>query len=537
MTRFPASPPGNFKDSVKIKRVYGDSSSAWSLVRMVPLSSGITSPTFAASRAKGRSCGVCLDGGPRPDVILRDTTGDGYFDTVEHLPRRSALEDGTPKLPNLALDFDGDGTADTMVLDTDGDGSYDQVLSTANAPLSFLAALASDGSPSSASRSNPQYAQRRPNTSQALVGEDSPNSRSVAGGRLRSAAGAPETRDSWPLAPGWERVWSRSQSAYYYCHRSTRRVTWDRAEAAAASPPDSDEGSDVDSRALSPGWEMKKSKSTSEVYYHHLDSGRTTWNASEARIGYPLYWRHAACTGGFLDLVHGGPAFRQIQMLLTSTFMYIRTRDRKTRMPVALEAVKIWRIENSSIWRDYATQRAKLLEASRQACQALPGCEPPAKTQELLPQDVRKTMYPQVNEVYLFHGTSAKGAAAIARQGFDIRRAAGTACYGQGIYFSECSSKSDEYSPPEEDGIHKGHCAMLLCRVALGSMLTWPHAEFSEELKCSWASGAYHSILGDRQQLRGTYREFVLPRESCVGAYPEYLVIYRRCFDDDGDSG
>jgi len=512
----PATPTsgGKCANSVRVKQVFSHSSSSWSLV---PLESASGGGGFSPKR-RARACGICLGGSQRPNIILRDTTGDGRYDTVEHVSK------GGPAAPNLAMDMSGDGEADTMLLDGDADGCYDQVIHRDKAPLSFLAGLSMDGwSASSSSGSRP------PSSRGDSIAAPPPPLAFESEGLRRAAISADP---SALLAPGWEQVWSNSQNAHYYCHRASRRATWNRTEAVVGDEQDED------GRALSPGWEVARSKSTDSIYYHHLASGRTTWNSSEARIGYPSYWRHASQTSSFLDLVHGGPAFRQVQMLLSSTFLTIRTRDRKSRLPLALEAVRIWRIENSTVWQKYASHRAGLQEMAREACTFLPGCSPPAKTQELLPCEIKKTMYENVNEIYLFHGTSPSGVAAIARQGFDIRRAAGTACYGQGVYFSECSSKSDEYAAVEEEGLHKGLCAMLLCRVSLGTVLTWPHAEFSEELKVAWNSGHYHSILGDRQQLRGTYREFVLPPKSCFGSYPEYLIVYKRIFDDDcSDSG
>merc|ERR1712139_153830 len=41
----------------------------------------------------------------------------------------------------------------------------------------------------------------------------------------------------------------------------------------------------------------------------------------------------------------------------------------------------------------------------------------------------------------------------------------------------------------------------------------------------------YDSLLGDRQKLRGTYREFILPTSCFDGAYPEYIIIYKRRYD------
>lgn len=235
----------------------------------------------------------------------------------------------------------------------------------------------------------------------------------------------------------------------------------------------------------------------------------------------------------FLDLVHGGASFRRLQMLIASTFQVIRTRDRRCRMPLSLEAVRAWRVESSLLWGRYAQQRAELDMVAQLRGQPLHGFVPPVITHDLLPPEMKAGLEDRVNEVYLFHGTSPAGALGIVRGGFDISRATGAACYGPGLYFSECSSKGDEYCTPETAGVFSGHCAMLLCRVSLGDVLQWPHREFSPELRAAWARCGSHSILGDRQKLRGTYREFVLPEASAAAAYPEYIVVYKRRYDDD----
>jgi len=494
------------KDIVKVKQVCSGASSEWSAASLEPVhhSSG--------QHTKSAAVRLNLGGGTLAKVILRDTTGDGRFDQVEQ-PGDVALGEASDcsacfLLPNMAMDLTGDGHADVMMVDTRGDGRYDTLLHRDRASLSFIAAMASEepvGSPASASST----------------------SRSFFSPRLHKTVDVAEEKQT--LAPGWEQVWSQSQNAYYYCHRATRRVTWDRTEAIP-SLPGADEGADV--RPLAPGWVASQSRTRNATYYRHPETGRTTWQAAEARLGYPTYWSHGSDSTHFVDLVPSGSTFRAVQMLLASTFLYIRTRDRKTRMPAALEAVKVWRVENSAVWGRYATHRAWLQKKADEVGASLPAYDPPAKTSELLPSELRRTLGAQINEVYLFHGTSPTGAAGIVSGGFDLTKAAGTACYGRGVYLSECSSKSDEYCVPDEDGEHSGHCAMFLCRVALGCVLSWPHAEFSEELKASWSLGHYDSILGDRQKLRGTYREFVLPQESQDGAYPEYIVIYKRVYDD-----
>ena len=71
----------------------------------------------------------------------------------------------------------------------------------------------------------------------------------------------------------------------------------------------------------------------------------------------------------------------------------------------------------------------------------------------------------QANEVILFHGTKSSITNFIVQQGFEERIAQDTGLFGAGIYFSENSSKSDEYITPEVNG----ECHIFLCRVCLGT--------------------------------------------------------------------
>lgn len=101
--------------------------------------------------------------------------------------------------------------------------------------------------------------------------------------------------------------------------------------------------------------------------------------------------------------------------------------------------------------------------------------------------------------------------------------------YGPGIYFAESSSKADEYAGDDEDGLYRGLYAMLLCRVSLGNPIvskevTPDVAKLAEELE----SDTVHSVLGDREAARGTFREFVIRDEH--QAFPAYVIIYRRSY-------
>ena len=136
-----------------------------------------------------------------------------------------------------------------------------------------------------------------------------------------------------------------------------------------------------------------------------------------------------------------------------------------------------------------------------------------------------------LNEVYLFHGTSITSAEGISKTGFriDLAGSAAGAAFGKGAYFAERSTKSDEYvvETPVKIGLsQETHYAMLLCRVCLGELYRITDFDRSAE-RHVLGSSKYDSLLGDREAVRGTYREFIVYDGAQV--YPEYVIIYKRC--------
>jgi len=134
-------------------------------------------------------------------------------------------------------------------------------------------------------------------------------------------------------------------------------------------------------------------------------------------------------------------------------------------------------------------------------------------------------------ESWLFHGTSATSADAIARNGFDKSKIAGVqrhgTLFGAGIYFSECSAKADLYGVETITDTGKQVFCMLLCRVALGSFKTSQDLRPDKEgLQKCVENGQFDSVLGDRERLQRSYREFVVQNPSAV--YPEFIIKYER---------
>jgi len=134
----------------------------------------------------------------------------------------------------------------------------------------------------------------------------------------------------------------------------------------------------------------------------------------------------------------------------------------------------------------------------------------------------------ETNTVWLFHGTSTEAAALITRGDFLVDKAGSNAgtLYGRGIYLAENCSKSDEYSRENAEG----HRCILLCRAVLGNILY--NDEVSPNIDCllrQIRDKNYHSLLGDREKCRKTFREFVVYDDDQV--YPEFAVWYERVYD------
>eukprot|EP00746_Dinoflagellata_sp_MGD_P034068 gnl/MRDRNA2_/MRDRNA2_181321_c0_seq1.p1 gnl/MRDRNA2_/MRDRNA2_181321_c0~~gnl/MRDRNA2_/MRDRNA2_181321_c0_seq1.p1 ORF type:complete len:269 (-),score=37.95 gnl/MRDRNA2_/MRDRNA2_181321_c0_seq1:5-748(-) len=221
------------------------------------------------------------------------------------------------------------------------------------------------------------------------------------------------------------------------------------------------------------------------------------------------------------------------QKLLDDTWENITTRDRNYGEVNKFEVVEVSRNENLNLWLQYWLRRETLHELCTKQ-------EPVGKKASTSYQDELKFVQtgnvvdwtPQApgglrdeaGEVFLLHGTSSPAARQICTNGFSLGRIgsrSGGCIYGPGIYFTENSSKADEYSKP--DGQLR---TMLLCRVAMGQVLCVVEAEPDLHWLCGQINEKkYHSVLGDRARARGTYREFVIYDSSQV--FPEYLITYK----------
>lgn len=217
----------------------------------------------------------------------------------------------------------------------------------------------------------------------------------------------------------------------------------------------------------------------------------------------------------------------ELGSLLENSYKKVWTRDRKStginKVPDGYTLQRAMKNENFKDWRGYYLKRHMLAHQ----CTSKPFVQHRPLTEMSTSLTQRHKLRPYVNEWFLFHGTSAAAAEEISRGDFTMTlagSATGT-LYGKGIYFSESVTKADEYAKEGPDGT----CCILVCRVVGGYVLyTDEVTPDPDRLQSSVISGAYDSILGDREKCRGTFREFVVFDADQI--YVDYLLFYKRVF-------
>lgn len=130
----------------------------------------------------------------------------------------------------------------------------------------------------------------------------------------------------------------------------------------------------------------------------------------------------------------------------------------------------------------------------------------------------RESLDSSLNEVFLWHGTSATNVNAIAQDGFDERLGCLEGMLGAGIYFAEDSCKSGQYS--EKSFVNQRSHWFFLSRVMLGR----PYYTNDPIRYIRKPPNACESVVfsPDAASIIGHHREFVV--YDRFQAYPEYIV-------------
>lgn len=254
-------------------------------------------------------------------------------------------------------------------------------------------------------------------------------------------------------------------------------------------------------------------------------------------VEYPHYWTHSdgKVKHAYVELMED--QLEEFQRLLDATYKGTWTRDRSRhnptlpRVPTSYKVKRVKRSENALCWREFACRRAEMIlrqeEMKRDGEAEWPTWN--TKTMEAwnnIGGSKADRLLPDINEWYLFHGSAPEIADKICQSDFQIGSTAGKntgTLYGKGLYFAESITKADEYAKIGKEQLY----AVMLCRVIGGNVKYCDtDAPDPEELVASCISGTFDSVLGDREKLRGTYREFVIFDSEDV--FPEYIIEYTR---------
>eukprot|EP00163_Fabomonas_tropica_P031978 TRINITY_DN780_c0_g3_i1.p1 TRINITY_DN780_c0_g3~~TRINITY_DN780_c0_g3_i1.p1 ORF type:complete len:3107 (-),score=538.58 TRINITY_DN780_c0_g3_i1:112-9432(-) len=193
------------------------------------------------------------------------------------------------------------------------------------------------------------------------------------------------------------------------------------------------------------------------------------------------------------------------------------------------EGIRVTKIaisEHASRWRTYVAQK----QLYRETYQKVIPQNIPVETDDL-DEYFTSMLSKDVNEKFLFHGTSPHLVEVLHNTGFDERVSAPPNLFGNGIYFTEASSKADEYSKPVG-----GQCVIVLSRVLLGlpfqtkkpqTDLRRPPCIVGHSLEaCSHPR--FDSVVGEKGEdaILKKYREFIVYRHTT--ALPEFFIYYER---------
>jgi len=251
----------------------------------------------------------------------------------------------------------------------------------------------------------------------------------------------------------------------------------------------------------------------------------------------PPWWKVQPTMGEYKLASVSNEQMALVQKMLGDTWKSIVTRDRAKcsiagtgGAPVSkrLQVLHVQHNCNPKLWSNYHYARSDI--AAKMNNSPTYTFATSKVIQDLENSSALGPLDASVNECFLFHGTNPSACESICKSDFMVNLAGSHAgsLYGQGIYFGENSSKSDEYASDDSSGIYSGLYAMLLCRVTCGRILYTDdvHPNVDELMHRCTKTMEYDSVLGDREKARGTYREFIVYQND--QAYPEYVVIYRR---------
>ncbi|KAH9492680.1 hypothetical protein Btru_024550 [Bulinus truncatus] len=212
----------------------------------------------------------------------------------------------------------------------------------------------------------------------------------------------------------------------------------------------------------------------------------------------------------------------------------------------SVKILNVQRVENVKLFEKYHDQRKTLFKKMlgiKKICPdigKIQGSKGRVGTAKYLNEAMKKELFYEVNEHYLFYGT--KNFEPIINFGLDPRNSSSDGLFGRGIYAAEISSVADVYTDSKDNRSPKGTpLTLILARVLLGNVflcdhknkhvadkgnkkLSRPPCMSCLEERCSCHKQTlFDSVMGDGHWL---YRQFIIYDGNQI--YPEYIITYER---------
>lgn len=191
----------------------------------------------------------------------------------------------------------------------------------------------------------------------------------------------------------------------------------------------------------------------------------------------PEYWKFFQNGKSFLDIVTGfikgstekryevdPKTFKAICKLVEDTFkpeLVGVGADARNLNHKRLRVKKVEIIENLDLFKIYNIKRCEMLKNSLndkrsfprklekiQRCEGIQNVTSKGEimTEKAIGKRLLKDIIPELNEVYLFHGTKKDFVANITSKGVDPKLGSDEGMFGRGVYGCESSTKADQYA-------------------------------------------------------------------------------------------
>merc|ERR1712137_412934 len=185
----------------------------------------------------------------------------------------------------------------------------------------------------------------------------------------------------------------------------------------------------------------------------------------------PEYWQTEISFDNYLRChqVNVLSGKKEMLMMLLEHFRQTWCGGTCPHFTISAPNLKLIQVENLTLWRKYAEFKRHMVMEHKKLRVQLDRIDPRVSNHiagaftHLHLSDVGLDR--NINEEYLFHGTTKENLPKILNTGFDFRYARDSGYYGQGTYFASQMCKSMQYTRWRK-GSEKGY--IIIAKVALG---------------------------------------------------------------------